>query len=134
METTHKKNFSMLARMKSFRHALRGLHVFVQKTHNSWVEIFIGIVLFASGVHFSISEGEWFALIGSIFMLIMAEAFNTAIEVHMDLTSPELHPAAKDTKDIAAGAVLIAAMLVCIITIIIFVPHIVNLDTVLSRV
>ena len=50
----------------------------------------------------------------------MAEAFNSAIEVDIDLTSPEYHPFARDTKDIAAGAVLLAATTALIVGVGIF--------------
>jgi diacylglycerol kinase len=49
------------------------------------------------------------------------------MEVHMDLTSPEFHPFARDTKDIAAGGVLIAGMLTLIVSLIIFAPKIICL-------
>jgi diacylglycerol kinase len=55
--------------------------------------------------------------------VLVAEAFNTAIEIDIDLTSPEYHPYAKDTKDVAAGAVLIAACTAALIGLIIFVPY-----------
>jgi diacylglycerol kinase len=50
------------------------------------------------------------------------EAINTAIEIDIDLTSPEYHPFARDTKDVAAAAVLLSAVTVVIIGLIIFLP------------
>ena len=47
---------------------------------------------------------------------------NTALEFLTDLVSPGYHPIAKKTKDVAAGAVLLAAILAIIIGLIIFVP------------
>ena len=55
--------------------------------------------------------------------VLAAEAFNTAIEIDIDLTSPEFYPYARDTKDIAAGAVLISAMTALIVGILIFGHH-----------
>ncbi|MEI6316134.1 MAG: diacylglycerol kinase family protein [bacterium] len=124
METKEKKAFSLIARIGSFRHAFRGIYVFVKNTHNAWVEIFFNIIFILLGFYFSITKGEWLALIIAIFVLIMAEAFNTAMEVHMDLTSPGQHPYARDTKDIAAGAVLISVFLVIITVLIIFAPYV----------
>jgi len=124
METKEKKAFSLIARIGSFRHAFRGIYVFVKNTHNAWVEIFFSIIFILLGFYFSITKGEWLALIITIFVLIMAEAFNTAMEVHMDLTSPGEHPFARDTKDIAAGAVLISVFLVIITVLIIFASYV----------
>ena len=55
---------------------------------------------------------------------LVEEAFNTAIEIDIDLTSPTYHPYARDTKDVAAGAVLLSAILAIIVGLMIFVPHI----------
>jgi diacylglycerol kinase len=52
--------------------------------------------------------------------VLVSEAFNTAIEIDINLTSPEYHPYARDTKDIAAGAVLISAVTAVIIGVLIF--------------
>ena len=43
-------------------------------------------------------------------LVVVAEMFNSAIEATVDLVSPSYHPMAKFAKDIAAGAVLIAAL------------------------
>ena len=67
---------------------------------------------------------EWVVLVLAIGLVIVAEAFNTAIEVDIDLTSPEYHPYARDTKDVAAGAVLLMVMVATVIALIIFVPKI----------
>ena len=53
-------------------------------------------------------------------LVLVAEAFNTAIEIDMNLTSPEHHPYAKDTKDVAAGAVLISSVVAAVVGILIF--------------
>ena len=52
-----------------------------------------------------------------------AEAFNTAIERLVNLVSPDFHPLAGDVKDVAAGAVLICAIVAAIIGLIIFIPY-----------
>jgi diacylglycerol kinase len=56
-------------------------------------------------------------------LVLVAEAVNTAIEIDIDLTSPTYHPYARDTKDVAAGAVLTAAFAAAVIGLIIFLPH-----------
>jgi diacylglycerol kinase len=59
--------------------------------------------------------------------VLVAESINTAIEIDIDLTSPQYHPYARDTKDVAAGAVLISVIGAVIIGAIIFVPKILML-------
>ena len=55
-------------------------------------------------------------------MLMARELVNTAVEAVVDLVTEELHPLAKISKDTAAGAVLIAAIMAAIVGLIIFVP------------
>ena len=124
MDKKEQKAFSLIDRVLSFRHAFRGIGIFVRNTHNAWVEIFGGLVVLALGVWFRITTLEALFLAISFGMLLMAEAFNTGMEVHMNLTSPEFHPYARDTKDIAAGAVLIAVVVFVAVAAMVFVPHI----------
>ena len=52
-----------------------------------------------------------FALLAlAITLVLFAELVNTAIEVVVDLVSPEFHPLAQRAKDVAAGAVLLASV------------------------
>lgn len=121
------KKFSLLKRAQSFEHAGRGLLVFIKGTHNAWVHITALITAVLLGVFFKISTIDWMFLILASGFVLTAEAFNTAIEIDIDLTSPDFHPYAKDTKDVAAAAVLISAVTAGVIGIIIFAPHIINL-------
>ena len=63
----------------------------------------------------------------TIGLVIITEALNTAFEIDIDLTSPSYHPYARDTKDVAAAAVLISVLVASIIGLIIFLPKIINL-------
>lgn len=101
--------FSVVKRAKSFTHAGRGIWIFVKSTHNAWIHlIFLAVAVFL-GVYFNITVVEWMVLVLAGGFVLCAEAVNTAIEIDIDLTSPEYHPYARDTKDVAAGAVLVAA-------------------------
>jgi len=59
--------------------------------------------------------------------VFVSEVFNTAMEIDINLTSPEYHPYARDTKDVSAGAVLLASIISVIIGLIIFLPKIFNM-------
>jgi diacylglycerol kinase len=86
--------------------------------------MFFGLLALYLGYILKISNIEWVLIVLAIGLVIVAEAFNTAIEVDIDLTSPDYHPYARDTKDIAAGAVLLMVFMATIIALIIFVPKI----------
>ena len=51
-----------------------------------------------------------------------AEALNTALEFLADAAKPEYHPLVKKAKDVAAGAVLIAALGAAVIGALVFIP------------
>jgi diacylglycerol kinase len=123
LDTT--EEFMLIKRAKSFVRAGRGLWLFIKTTPNAWIQlvIFLGAVL--GGVYFSITVTEWMFLVLAAGLVLAAEAFNTAIEIDINLTSPEFHPYARDTKDVAAGAVLIAAVTAFSIGLVIFVPYLV---------
>ncbi len=118
------KRFSIIARIKSSAHAWRGLGILIKTTHNFWGHIFFGLLAIYLGFVLDISNTEWLAVVLSIFIVMITEAVNTAIEVDIDLTSPNYHPYARDTKDIAAGAVLLSIILSLIVAMIVFLPKI----------
>lgn len=118
-----KKEFSIIKRARSFVHAGRGVFLFLKTTHNAWIHILVACFVVLFGFYFSISSFEWIALIFAIGFVLVAEVFNTAIEIDIDLTSPEYHPYARDTKDVAAGAVLIASTVAVLIGCIVFFPY-----------
>ena len=53
---------------------------------------------------------DWAVLLTTIAMVWTAEFLNTALEIVVDLASPDLHPLARAGKDVGAAAVLIAAL------------------------
>ncbi len=122
---SEKKRFSIVARIKSTNHAFRGLGIFIKTTHNVWLQIFfaLGAIYLSFALH--ITSVEWAIIVFAIGLVFLSEAFNTAIEIDIDLTSPNYHPYAKDTKDVAAGAVLLAVAVAGIIGLIIFLPKII---------
>ena len=112
--------FSIAKRVRSFTNAGRGLRVFIQGTHNAWVHIGVLLLAIMLGFYFHITRVEWMLLVLAGGLVLAAEAFNTALEIDMDLTSPQYHPQARDTKDVAAGAVLICAIAALIVGVLIF--------------
>lgn len=119
---SEKKRFSLIARARSFKYAVRGLRIIVRTQHNFWIQIAAAALVTALGVCLHIAPVEWCILILAMAAVLVTEAINTAFEIDIDLTSPEYHPYAKDTKDVAAGAVLISVIGAAAIGAIIFIP------------
>src|SRR5204863_688620 len=77
----------------------------------------------AAGAYFSISALEWCAAVLALSLIWAAEGMDTALERLTDLVSPDFHPLAGMAKDIAAGAVLLAAIGAVVVGVIIFGPR-----------
>lgn len=76
---------------------------------------------------FEVSATEWGFLLYAIASVLISEVFNSVIENVMDLLHPEQHPQVGKIKDMAAGGVLIAAVIAFIVGSIIFIPKILTL-------
>ena len=119
-----KTNWREVKAGHKFINAFHGISVFWRTTKNLYVHFVVGILVIILGFYFNISGLEWIMLVFAIGFVIVAEAFNTAIEIDIDLTSPEYHPYARDTKDVAAAAVLLSVFVAIIVGLIIFLPKI----------
>ena len=106
-------------RKNSFRYAFAGF-LFVLKTQkNAWLHLIATAIVIFVSFWLGIGRIEWVAILLVIGLVWMAEFMNTALEVIVDLASPEKHPLAKVGKDVGAASVLIAAILAVIIGVIV---------------
>ncbi len=124
MESVERKESYIVKRATSLGHAIRGIRVFIRITPNCWVHFFTFLFLVCLGLFFKLSLNEWLILILANGLVIAAEAVNTAIEIDMNLTHPGHHKMVRDTKDIAAAAVLIAGVTAWVIDLLVFIHHI----------
>jgi diacylglycerol kinase len=109
---------------RRFMNAFRGMYVFYKTSRHFYILILAKIVVIVFGFVLKVSNIEWVALFFAIGFVVVTEVFNTAIEIDIDLTSPEFHPYARDTKDVSAAAVVISIFTAIIIGFIIFLPKI----------
>lgn len=77
--------------------------------------IMIPLALFSSVVTF----GK-VLLVGSIFLVLIVELLNSALEAAVDHTSLECHPLAKRAKDIASAAVFLSIIHAMVVWVLIF--------------
>jgi undecaprenol kinase len=110
---------------KRFACAWAGIVAAVKKEAHMRVHIALAIVAIIVAAAFHISKLEWLILLLTIGSVITLELVNTAIERVVDLVTTDSHPLAKAAKDIAAGAVLVAAVVAVIVGITIFLPYLV---------
>ena len=116
--------FSFRERLRSIRYAYEGIEAFISAQHNAIIHFYTTAFVFMAAIFFKVSTTELIMLAFAAGFVWSAEIFNTAIESMMDHLSPEKHPRVKYIKDLAAGAVLVAAITAIITGLIIFIPKI----------
>lgn len=113
------------SRWKRFLYAWAGIVAAVKEEAHLKVHLLAAFIVVLLAFVFRLSMQEWLVLLVVIALVISLELINTAIERTVDLVTEEFHPLAKAAKDIAAGAVLVAAIIAGIIGALIFLPRIV---------
>ena len=116
-------HYDFKKQLRSFGYAWQGIRSCVGKEQNLSFHLIATVCVVAAGVGFSITRGEWTAIVICIGLVIAAELFNSAIERLVDLVSPQRHPVAGQVKDIAAGAVLVCALAAIVVGLIVFIPY-----------
>lgn len=117
--------------MKAFilrvRFALQGWVSFFRREANGQIQLFIAIMVIVAGFALRVSITEWMILLSCIGVVVSLEMINSAIEKICNHVTPEMHPAIKVIKDVAAGAVLWASIIAAIIGLLIFIPRAIQL-------
>lgn len=113
---------------RSFVYALQGLIFMLRSQPNARVHLLATLGVCGAGLHFGLSGGEWLWLCMAIVLVWSAEAFNTAVEQLADAVHPQRHPGIGRAKDLAAGAVLVAAVGAAVIGVVVFWPHLAGMS------
>jgi diacylglycerol kinase (ATP) len=96
--------------LESFNYASEGIVHVLRTQRNMRIHFGIAVAVLVAALAFDVSRLELIALLVSISFVLVAEMVNTAIEATVDVASTSFDPMAKLAKDVAAGAVLIAAL------------------------
>ena len=76
------------------------------------VEVVFFIIFLPLGLYLGKSNVEKAILVGSLFIVLIAEIVNSAIEAVVDRIGPEIHPLSGRAKDMGSAAVLISLVMV----------------------
>lgn len=109
-------------RVDSFRHAFRGWSYTLRTQRNTWIHGVITLGALAVGLWLGLTRFEWALIVLVAGLVWVAEFANTAVETLVDLVSPEFHPLAKTSKDVAAAGVLVSAFTAILIGLLILGP------------
>ena len=108
----------------AFRHAANGILWFFKLERNAKIHFICTVLVVVFGLILNVSKLDWLFLSVAIISVWVAELFNSAIEMLCDYVQPERHASIKIVKDLAAGAVLLAAIGSGIIGGVVFLPKI----------
>lgn|SRR5690554_6095335 len=106
--------------LNSFKYAFEGLIHALKTQLNMKIHFLITFLVLILCIFFQISRIELLMVFFSIFLVIMMELVNTAIEIIIDMISKEYRISARIAKNVSAGAVLIAAINALIVGFLIF--------------
>jgi diacylglycerol kinase len=109
-----------------FGYAFSGLWYALCTQRNARVHVAIATLAIVMGIVLRISAADLAIIFIAIASVFIAELFNTVFELCVDLASPHYHPLAKRAKDIAAGAVLLSAVLAVVIGLLVLGPPLWN--------
>lgn len=112
----------MLKFIRSLGFAYSGIVLAVRSQRHMKIHTVAAIIVCLVGALLPLTRLEWAMLLLVMALVITLEMVNTAIEHAVDLASPGIHPLAKAAKDVAAGAVLVAACFAVIIGLLILGP------------
>lgn len=114
----------LFRRLLSFRYAARGIVSMIRSEPNARIHLFMTLLVLGAGVYFRIERSEWLAVALAIGGVFAAESLNTAFEALCDVASPRRNPQVERAKDVAAGAVLIAATAATSVGLLVFGPRV----------
>ncbi len=120
-----KKSFAH-TRIQAIKVALEGIKHVLTTQPNARIHAGFTLVVFIVAGLLTLPRLEWVILLLAVGLVWTAEVFNTAVEIAVDVVSPNYDPKAKIIKDISAGAVLISVLVSILVGLFIFGPYLWN--------
>lgn len=117
-----KDNSFITGRLKSVGFAVKGAFKLITTEHSVMVQTSLAVIMIIAGFYFEISREEWMMQILAFGLVLSIESLNTAVEKIADFIHPEFHDRIGFIKDIAAGAVMFAALAAVAVGLLIYVP------------
>jgi diacylglycerol kinase len=109
-------------RLESFRYAFSGIWHTFKTQRNVQIHLSIATAVFILSLILNINFTEWAILMLTIGFVLVTEMLNTVAETAMDYATTDFNPHVKIVKDVAAGAVLTAAITAVIVGLLILGP------------
>ncbi len=113
----------ILGRLRGCGYACKGALMLLKTEASIQVQAILAVIMTLLGFYYGITPIEWILQIFAIGLVMSVEGVNTAIEAIADFIHPDFHNKIGFIKDVAAGAVFIAAITAVIIGLIIYIPY-----------
>lgn len=94
---------------EAWGNATNGIIYSATTQRNIRIQLVLAVIVMVLSLFYGLNTAEFLCLLFAVFTVIFAELINTAIETVVDLFVDVYHPKAKISKDVAAGAVVLAA-------------------------
>lgn len=96
--------------LEKFRDAFRGVGIGARSQNSFQVHLVCAVVVIGMAALARLAAWQWCILLLCVMMVLVAEMFNTSLEVMAKAIDVEYHPQLRDALDLASGAVLLAAL------------------------
>lgn len=106
--------------IRSLEDSFRGICSALRREKNMRLHLISAAIVLAASLYFKVDKIEFLFVLTAIALVLVTEMINTAIEAAVDLKTMEFHPLARLAKNVAAGAVLCAAIFALVVGYIVF--------------
>lgn len=118
------RNSFLGKRIRGGGYAIKGAWILLKSEPSIQVQAVISVLVTVAGFYFDITRTEWMFQIFAIGLVLSSEGLNSAVEGIADFIHPDFHTKIGYIKDVAAGAVLFAAVTALFIAGFIYLPYI----------
>lgn len=118
------RNSFLGKRIRGGGYAIKGAWILIRSEPSIQVQVVISLIVIIAGIYFDITTTEWMFQIFAIGLVLSTEGLNSAVEGIADFIHPDFHTKIGYIKDVAAGAVLFAAITAIVIACFIYFPYI----------
>jgi diacylglycerol kinase (ATP) len=95
--------------LQSFNFAFQGLVSAVRHQRNMRIHLLLALAVLIVSIFLNLSRLQLVVIFIAVAFVFITELINSAVETVVDMVTDEFDPRAKAAKDMAAGAVLVAA-------------------------
>lgn len=115
----------------SFNYAIEGIAYALRTQRNMRLHVSAAVIVLVASLFFRVSRLEFIAVCMAITFVLVTELANTALEAAVDVSTQGWDPVAKVAKDVAAGAVFVAAINALIVGYVVFFARLTSMSELL---